>query len=69
MRGTTDFGLVPNTLSGFGLSTDLQHVPDVSSAAHSYPNQTDWTLPHLVDTEKSQYLPEKEDWHGCRQET
>jgi hypothetical protein len=28
----------------------------------------DWTLPHLVDTEKSQYLPEKENWHGCRQE-
>jgi len=27
-----------------------------------------WTLPHLVDTEKSQYLPEKENWHGCRQE-
>ena len=40
MRGTTDFGLVPNTLPGFGLSTDLQHVPDVSSASHSYPNQT-----------------------------
>jgi hypothetical protein len=41
MRGTKDFELVPNTLPGFGLSTDLQHVPDVSSAAHSYPNQTD----------------------------
>ena len=40
MRGTTDFELVPNTLPGFGLSTDLQHVPDVSSAADSYPNQT-----------------------------
>jgi hypothetical protein len=40
MRGTKDFELVPNTLSGFGLSTDLQHVPDVSSAACSYPNQT-----------------------------
>jgi hypothetical protein len=40
MRGTTDFELVPNTLPGFGLSTDLQHVPDVSSASHSYPNQT-----------------------------
>jgi len=56
MRGTTDFELVPNmlrlsrshnerdrsaqALPGFGLSTDLQHVPDVSSASHSYPNQT-----------------------------
>lgn len=40
MRGTTDFELVPNTLPGFGFSTDLQHVPDVSSAARSYPNQT-----------------------------
>jgi hypothetical protein len=28
-----------------------------------------WTLPHLVDTEKSQYLPEEENWHGFRQET
>jgi hypothetical protein len=39
-EGTDHFGLVPNTLPGFGLSTDHQHVPDVSSAAHSYPNQT-----------------------------
>jgi len=27
-----------------------------------------WTLPHLVDTEKSQYLLTKEDWHGIGEE-
>jgi hypothetical protein len=27
-----------------------------------------WTSPHLLDTEKSQYLPVKEDWHGQREE-
>ena len=26
-----------------------------------------WTSPHLIDKEKSQYLPEEEDWHGHRQ--
>jgi len=50
------------------LRTDPTVYPPKPSS-YNIPIMSGWTLPHLVDTEKSQYLPEEENWHGFRQET